>query len=100
MTERAPIGTPAALVAPLSAEQMREQVNAIQRLMEAVMKEGEHYGRIPGSRKPSLWKPGAEKLCVAFHIEPAFVVEDLSTPDGYRYRVKCTGTHQHTGIKL
>jgi hypothetical protein len=79
---------------------MREQVNAIQELMEAVMKEGEHYGRIPGSRKPSLWKPGAEKLCVAFHIEPSFVVEDLSTPDRYRYRVKCIGTHQITGTKL
>ena len=85
---------------PASPDCMREQVNAIQKLMEAVMKEGEHYGRIPGSRKPSLWKPGAEKLCVAFHIEPSFVVEDLSTPDSYRYRVKCVGTHQITGAKL
>lgn len=85
---------------PMSAEQMREQVNAIQRLMAAVMKEGEHYGRIPGGHKPSLWKPGAEKLCVAFHIEPSFIVEDLSTADHYRYRAKCIGTHQHTSIKL
>jgi hypothetical protein len=88
------------LVLPFSAEQMRDQVNAIQKLMEAVMKEGEHYGRLPGSRKPSLWKPGAEKLCVAFHIQPAFLVEDLSTSDYYRYRVKCIGTHQITGTKL
>ncbi len=63
-----PMNAPTAFGAPMSAEQMREQVNAIQKLMEAVMKEGEHYGRIPGSRKPSLWKPGAETLCVAFHI--------------------------------
>ena len=75
-------------------------INAIQKLMEAVMKEGEHYGRLPGSRKPSLWKPGAEKLCVAFHIQPAFLVEDLSTSEYYRYRVKCIGTHQITGTTL
>lgn len=92
--------TPVDLAPPSSAEQMRDQVNAIQKLMEAVMKEGEHYGRLPGSRKPSLWKPGAEKLCVAFHIQTAFLVEDLSTSDCYRYRVKCIGTHQISGTKL
>src|SRR2546423_1472546 len=84
----------------LSAGAMRAQVNAIQRLMRAVMREGEHYGRIPGARKPSLWKPGAEKLCVAFHIEPSFTVEDLSTEAAYRYRVKCVGTHQLSGRRL
>ena len=78
---------------PLSPKAMRAQVNAIQALMKAVMREGEHYGRVPGARKPSLWKPGAEKLCVAFHVEPSFVVEDLSTPEAYRYRVRCIGTH-------
>lgn len=83
---------------PLSAKAMRAQVDAIQRLMRAVMKEGEHYGRIPGTRKPSLWKPGAEKLCAAFQIEPSFVVEDLSTPEAYRYRVKCIGSR--TGLRL
>jgi hypothetical protein len=84
----------------MSAEEMRDQVNAIQRLMEAVMKEGEHYGSLPGCKKPFLWKPGAEKLCVAFHIEPAFQIEDLSGADRYRYRVKCIGTHQVSGTKL
>ena len=96
----APTQLPAALGVPMSAEELRTQVNAIQQLMEAVMREGEHYGRICGYRKPSLWKPGAEKLCVAFHIEPAFVVEDLSNSSCYRYRVKCIGTHQPTGKKL
>ncbi len=85
---------------PLSAEQMRQQVKAIQRLMKAVMRDGEHYGCLPGSRKPSLWKAGAEKLCVAFHIAPSFVIEDLSTPEQCRYRVRCVGTHQLTGIIL
>jgi hypothetical protein len=85
---------------PVSAADLREQVNAIQRLMDAVMKEGEHYGRVPGSRKPSLWKPGAEKLCLAFQIAASFIVEDLSGPDRYRYRVKCVGTHRESAVTL
>jgi len=85
---------------PMSAEQVRDQVNAVQKIMQGVMREGEHYGKLPGSKKPSLWKPGAEKLCMAFHIEPSYQVEDLSAPDCYRYRVRCVGTHQGTGIKL
>lgn len=85
---------------PMSAEQVRDHVNAIQKIMEAVMKRDTHYGIIPGAKKPSLYKPGAETLCKTFHIEPSFQVEDLSTADCYRYRVRCVGTHQGTGIKL
>jgi hypothetical protein len=79
---------------------MRQQVRAIRKLTQAVMRDGEHYGRLPGSRKPSLWKAGAEKLCVAFHIEASFVIDDLSTREQFRYRAKCIGTHQLTRIKL
>lgn len=85
---------------PMSAEQVRDHVNAVQAVMQSVMKDKVHYGIIPGTPKPSLWKPGAEVLCMAFHIDPEYEVEDLSTADLYRYRVKCIGRHQHTGIRL
>lgn len=85
---------------PVSAQAMQEQVRAIQALMKSVMREGEHYGQVPGSRKPSLWKAGAEKLSVAFHIAPSFVIEDLSSPEHSRYRVCCVGRHQVSGIRL
>lgn len=84
----------------LSAEEIREHVNAIQRIMQAVMREGVHYGIVPGAQKPTLYKPGAEVLCRAFGISASFSVEDLSALDCYRYRVKCTGTHQQTGTML
>jgi len=35
-----------------------------------VMKEGTHYGTIPGTPKPSLWKAGAEVLCMTFRLAP------------------------------
>lgn len=43
-------------------EEALEQLKAIQAVVKEVMKEGEHYGTIPGTPKPSLYKPGAELL--------------------------------------
>jgi hypothetical protein len=86
---------------------IRAQVNLIQEVMQAVMKgpskdnpAGVHYGVIPGTPKPTLYKPGAEVLCTTFRIAPSYKIEDLSTPDYARYRITCVGTHQGSGIVL
>ena len=45
---------------PLTADKIKAQVALIQDVMKSVMKDGEHYGVIPGcGKKPSLLKPGA-----------------------------------------
>jgi Fe2+ transport system protein FeoA len=44
-----------------------EQIHAI---IRAVMKEGAHYGTIPGTSKPTLLKPGAEVALSAFGLWP------------------------------
>lgn len=80
-----------------SADELRDQVKHIQSVMQAVMKDGIHYGKIPGTDKPTLRKPGAEVLGSTFHIRPEFIVEDLGNGDAYRYRVTCRGIHQPTG---
>jgi hypothetical protein len=85
---------------PMSAEAIRDHVNAIQRVMQSVMKEGVHYGIVPGAKKKSLYKPGAETLCKTFHIAPSYRVEDLSINDCFRLRVTCVGRHQGTEIVL
>lgn len=93
--EKALVVTEAAeveVVAPLSAQAMRARVNLIQEVMAGVMKDGEHYGVIPGcGKKPTLLKPGAEKLLSTFQIAPEFKVEDLSNLDSVRYRVTARG---------
>lgn len=75
-------------------------VALVQEVMRAVMKPDVHYGIIPGTDKPTLYKQGAEVLCMAFRVSDAYQVEDLSTADTVRYRVTCIGTHQATGIVL
>lgn len=80
-------------------EQVNHQVQVIQHVMKKVMKEGEHYGKIPGcGDKPTLLKPGAEKLCVTFRLAPDY--EEVSVTeekDFISYRIKCKLIHQTTG---
>src|SRR5690348_3251603 len=83
-----------------TAADIREQVNLVQEVMQAVMKKDTHYGVIPGSKKPSLYKPGAEVLMATFRIAVSYQIEDLSTPDSVRYRVRALGTHQTSGTVL
>jgi hypothetical protein len=83
-----------------TAKELRSHVQRVQEAMKGIMKEGVHFGTIPGTPKPSLWKPGAEVLCMMFHIAPSFDIDDLSSDDLIRYRVTCTGTHQATRMIL
>jgi hypothetical protein len=84
---------------PMTAREIRANVNLIQEVMKGVMKDKTHYGIIPGCPKPSLWKPGAEKLLSTFRIGVSTAVDDISTSDEIRYRVKCRATSP-TGIFL
>lgn len=83
-----------------SAVEIRQRVNLVQEVMQGIMKRDTHYGTIPGTPKPTLYKPGAEVLCVTFRVAQEYEIEDLSTADMARYRVTCAGVHQTTGIKL
>ena len=83
---------------PYTGAEIKAQVNMIQEVMESVMKEGIHYGVIPGTGgKPTLLKPGSEKLNLTFRISPRVVIEDLSTPDEIHYRVISKAYHISSG---
>jgi hypothetical protein len=79
---------------PMRVDEVVAQVALIQEIMRSVMREGEHYGKIPGcGTKPSLLKPGAEKIMLTFRLvaDPEVVVVDLPHPSvqGHReYRLK------------
>jgi hypothetical protein len=83
-----------------SVVEIRQRVNLVQEVMQNIMKRDTHYGTIPGTPKPTLYKPGAEVLCVTFRIAQEYRIEDLSSDGHARYRVTCIGRHQTTGITL
>lgn len=91
----------AALDRPATAGEIRAQVNLIQEVMRAVMQDGVHFGVIPGTDKPTLYKAGAEKVLMTFRIAAQVgAMEDLSTPDEIRYRITVRGVSQSSGIVL
>jgi hypothetical protein len=75
-------------IAALSIGAMQQRVDMVLELMANVLEDGKDYGKIPGTDKPTLYKPGAEKLCMAFQLTSARpLVEDISSGDEIRYRV-------------
>jgi hypothetical protein len=100
MPRRESAGLVAAEVHQYSAVEIRQRVNLIQEIMRTLMIKDTHYGVVPGTKKPSLYKPGAEMLCVTFRIADKYQVEDLTVDGMARYRVRCLGEHQVTGVVL
>lgn len=79
---------PTARPPALSANEVREQVQLIQKIMAEVMIDGEHYGEIPGcGKKKALFKPGAEKLCMTFRFRPEYVIKEKNSGEHREYEI-------------
>lgn len=82
-------------------EDLTGQVNLIQKVMQDVMKEGEHYGKIPGTDKPTLLQPGAEKLLLTFRLGTEFtILKEIEEKDFISYTIQCELFHIPTGNKV
>ena len=85
----------------LSIDSLIAQVAKVQEAMKAVMRSGELYGVIPGTEKPTLLKPGAEKLCLLFRLDPQYKITRTDHDDGHlEYEVICTLYHIPTGQRV
>lgn len=84
----------------MTVGQLIEQRKAIVEVMESAMRKDIDYGIVPGTPKPSLYKPGSEKILSIFHLGIRPRVEDLSTPDTIRYRVITEIFSQQSGVVL
>jgi len=91
-------------LATMSDEDFASRIAALKRGQERVLqiqrellRPDVDYGTIPGTPKPTLYKPGAEKLCAFYGLVTAFVVnvehgDGVSTPP-LRVEVTCTLRH-------
>lgn len=81
-----------------SVADVRDQMAKLVELMRSVMKEGEDFGTIPGTPKPSLWQPGAEKIAFMFRLVPTYELSEVELDGGHlEVTAKCTLTHGPTG---
>lgn len=61
----------------MTVDQAIDRYNAVVEFTKRVMKPNKDYGAVPGAGdKPTLLKPGAEKLCSLFGFAPQFVKTD------------------------
>jgi hypothetical protein len=80
-----------------------EAINNFQNIVRANMKDGQDFGTIPGTSKPTLLKPGAEKITkllgLADKYEIVSEIEDWNKPLFY-YKLKCSLISVKTGVLI
>lgn len=73
-------------------QEAKKRLIDLQSFVKSVMHKGEDFGLIPGIKKPSLFKPGAEKLSEIYGLAPSYIV-DACTEDWdklfFYYRIRC-----------
>jgi hypothetical protein len=90
----------------LDPDETRRKLEAIakfQLIVRKELKEGHDYGTIPGTPKPTLLKPGAEKLAKLLNCYDDYeIVERIEDWDKplFRYLVRCTLADMATGTKI
>ena len=74
-------------------------INKFQQVVHATMVKDLDYGIIPGTQKPTLLKPGAEKIAKLLGLSDQYEImdrsEDWQTPF-FRYLIKCRLIHLAT----
>jgi hypothetical protein len=92
---------PLALTFVMEPAEAKMQLTKLQEFIRSVMVDGEDYGTIQGTAKPTLYKPGAEKLCEIYGLTPTFeVVEKIEDWQAgfFYYSVRCTLTSRRNGM--
>ena len=86
----------------MPVEKIKIMVGQIRSLLSSCMEKDMHYGVIPGCQKPSLWKPGAELLCVLFRLDPQYSDPPRLEREGDHLTVisTCTLWHIPTGQRM
>lgn len=69
------------------------KIQQMQAVVQKTLKVEHDYGKVPGTTKPTLLKPGGEKICMLFGLNPEY--EFLQTTEDYdkeffSYNIRCT----------
>lgn len=84
----------------LAVREVKAQAAAIHDLFKSVLKAETHYGVIPGTKKPVLFKSGAEKIGLLLHLAPSFKRECHWDGDHLTVTSECTLTGQKTSVVI
>lgn len=89
-----------ALSAVFDLDTAKKRLVELKEFVQFYMKEGEDFGTIPGTPKPTLYKSGADKLCDIYGIADQYKItnrtEDWSK-NLFDYEVECTLVSKRDG---
>lgn len=57
---------------------LKQGQDRVRRIQRELMVRDEDFGVIPGTKKPTLMKPGAEKLCNVYGLVPTYEIECIA----------------------
>ncbi len=76
-----------------SIQQTMQKIAHFQAVVQNTLKNQHDYGIIPGTNKPTLLKPGGEKICMMLGVNPEYEFLDKETDyvkGFFNYEVRCT----------
>src|SRR5271167_1156747 len=80
--EMIPASTGMILSPVMNIQVAKARLKEFQEFVQDYLKEGEDYGTIPGTPKPTLYKPGSDKLCELYGLSDSYRIvsktEDFS----------------------
>lgn len=86
----------------VSVDEIKARIEELQAFVRGYMVAGEDYGTIPGTQKPTLYKPGAEKLCDVYGFTKEFLIvaslEEWERGGRFAYTIKCILRSKRTGL--
>jgi len=88
---------------PIETKRKLEAISQFQGIVRRELKDGLDFGVIPGTNKPTLLKPGAEKLAKLLNCYDDYEIieriEDWGKPL-FRYLIRCTLIEMSSGTKV
>jgi hypothetical protein len=90
------------LMPVMNIQAAKKRLAEFQEFVKEYLVPDEDYGTIPGTPKPTLLKPGADKLCELYGLADDFTIESRTEnyqaePPLFDYTLKCTLTSRRDG---
>lgn len=85
----------------VNVNDLKKRSYLVTEIKKEVMKENIHYGLIPGcGKKPTLFKNGAELLCMSFGLSPESSIQINELGEGHREYIVTTTLRNQNGFVI
>src|SRR5579864_5675403 len=87
----------------MTVEKAKERFAKLQEFVQTYLKDGDDYGTIPGTPKPTLFKSGADKLLDIYGLSDSYRIlsQTVDWDKGlFDYEIECLLTSRRSGLPI